>query len=532
GYPFFSSSFFFVVIAGLTARIALFDAIYSPNFQIFFSALNKDIRGRGKILIEGVIKPFAILAAGLFILFLYKKYPSGATVVLFIFSVFLVVLCILMRKSYTQSIARSLGDGREERLKEMLVSTGNGKEDNTLPLLKDFLDDQDPEIADFATASLAKLPGEEPVRLLWGRFTRADSGGRIRFMRILTPLYDLRYVRLYEAGLYDTDGNVVAASMEALISCGAPVDKGRFTKLLANVHPGVRAGAAAGLWKCSNPDERIMLEAVIRELLLSSEPGSLEAGIRAAAASAEPAIWNSLEHGLNTAVAYGGEYRKLAFEAAGAFNDPRTCRWLIKQAEHCEGADLDYVDKALSIHLHQHLSVIEEVFTSDSRRGRACAVRSLVLRREQPSEPLRRLLEDLLDLEVRLMLRYELYSSLLSDEHDGEKLLALAVRERRILHNRGNFFLIAAAIYPLSGLQSAANRISSINRHVRASALELLDSTTSIRAVKLFLRLSDKTAPEWIKETLRREWHEELPTRYLVLKVLADDDDNWIKSLA
>jgi hypothetical protein len=532
GYPFFGSSFFLVVIAGLTARIALFDAVYSPNFQIFFSALNKDIRGRGKILIEGVIKPFAILAAGLFILFIYKQYPTGATILLFCFAIFLVVLCVFMRKSYTQSIARSLGDGREERLKEMLLSSSGGHEDNTLPLLKDFLDDQDPEIADFATSSLAKLSGEEPVRLLWGRFTRADSKGRIRFMRILAPLNDLRYVRLYEAGLYDVDGDVLAASMEALISSGVPLDKNRFTKLLAHTHPGVRAGAAAGLWRTATPNERIILEAAIRELLISQEPGSLEAGIRAASASAEPTLWNSLESGLNVAVSYGGEYRKLAIESAGSFNDPRACKWLINRSSHCEGNDLDEIDQALSMHLLNHLGVIEEAFNSESQVARACVIRALVIKRTQPTEPLRRLLEDLLELEVHLMLRYELYSSLLEHEHDGERLLAEAVHEKRFRKNMGHFFLVAAAIYPAAGLQSAANRVGSINRHVRASALELLDSTSSLRPVKLFLRLCDKSSSEWIRETLRREWQDDIPTRYFVLKVLSEDEDNWIKSLA
>ncbi len=531
GYPFFGNLLFTTVLFGLTARIALFDAIYSPNFQIFFSALNKDIRGRGKILIEGLIKPFAILAAGLFILTFYESHPTGSLISLFVFSFVLIVICLLIKKSYTKSIAKSLGDGREERL-ETLLHSDKEKEENAIPFLQDFIEDTDTEIAEFATFTLASLSGDEPPKLLWGRFSRASESEKIHFLRVILPLKDMRYIRLYEAGLFSISGDVTATSLEAIIKLGIPIDTSRISRFVNSNHDGVRAAAAVALWKNGSASEKQMLQTVLREVLFASDTSYLKFGIRALAASSDSSLWPLLEMGLNRALLLGTDYTRIAIEAASSINDIRACRWLMTQIPLLEGTVLDLIDKHLSLYLHEYPELVEEAFNSPCAVLRIHTVKALVNRSKDNDEAITTLLEDLLETEVQLMFRYASYTSILLPESDGEKLLSDAVNERKISTNLSHFLMICAALYPNSGLKAAANRIKSINKHVRASALELLDNTTSIRPVKLFLKLIDKPDHSWIRDTLRKEWREETPTRLSVIKTLSEESDAWIRMLA
>lgn len=104
---------FWGTVSGLGLRIAVFDSFYSPNFQIFFSSLPKAIRGRGKIALEGVVKPVAMLLASLWLTLIIPKLPhSLETLVLIISSITMVFLTLLMRKQYTKSLTRYLSDFR------------------------------------------------------------------------------------------------------------------------------------------------------------------------------------------------------------------------------------------------------------------------------------------------------------------------------------------------------------------------------------------------------------------------------------
>lgn len=102
---------FWGTVAGLGFRIAVFDSFYSPNFQIFFSSLPKTIRGRGKIALEGAVKPIAMGLASLWLTLIMPRLPhSVATVVLLLSSITMVFLTLLMRRQYTKSLTRYLSD--------------------------------------------------------------------------------------------------------------------------------------------------------------------------------------------------------------------------------------------------------------------------------------------------------------------------------------------------------------------------------------------------------------------------------------
>jgi len=97
-YPFFGSMLFAIIVISLALRIATFDSIYSPNFQIFFSTLGKQIRGRGKIFVEGIIKPFAILSSGILIIVLFSRFIVPSIAILLILSSVLFWRSLLISK--------------------------------------------------------------------------------------------------------------------------------------------------------------------------------------------------------------------------------------------------------------------------------------------------------------------------------------------------------------------------------------------------------------------------------------------------
>jgi hypothetical protein len=57
-------------------RQVFYEAFFTPNYQIFFSAYSRKFRGRNKSLLEGTIKPVGIASAGFLIMLFHQRSPG------------------------------------------------------------------------------------------------------------------------------------------------------------------------------------------------------------------------------------------------------------------------------------------------------------------------------------------------------------------------------------------------------------------------------------------------------------------------
>ncbi len=102
-----SSSLKFSVLTGVQfLRHVLFELTFAPSYQMFFAAIVKEQRGRAKTLLEGVVKPAAILTSGAIIV---GKSTAADSVLMPVIAGGGMVLCtviLLLRRTYRAAMIR------------------------------------------------------------------------------------------------------------------------------------------------------------------------------------------------------------------------------------------------------------------------------------------------------------------------------------------------------------------------------------------------------------------------------------------
>jgi len=96
--------FFAFILIFYVFRQFLFECLFSANYQVFFSAFSRKFRGKGKLLLEGFVKPLGIAFAGGVILFLSDR-PMHYAFLAFC-SLLLIVFIFLLRKEYSHILLR------------------------------------------------------------------------------------------------------------------------------------------------------------------------------------------------------------------------------------------------------------------------------------------------------------------------------------------------------------------------------------------------------------------------------------------
>lgn len=176
---------FWGTVAGLGLRIAVFDSFYSPNFQIFFSSLPKAIRGRGKIALEGVVKPFAMIFASFWLTLIMPKLPHYLnTIILVASSLAMVFLALLMRKQYTKSLTRYLGDFKS---KGATTVTNLLKDHNVVQKIEATIASEPEEVQCYMIELLGDIDSQPALNVLIKLLNEGDEKLLPTILDTLTP---------------------------------------------------------------------------------------------------------------------------------------------------------------------------------------------------------------------------------------------------------------------------------------------------------------------------------------------------------
>ena len=136
-------SFFAAFMIVQFFRYVAFENAFSPIYQMFFAAVEKDKRGRAKTLLEGFVKPGSIITSGLILTVL----GSNTTAILLLIAVCGIVLiftAFFIRRTYSMSlIPESLLSLEPQKVIDEL----SGWDDQQLmSIIKEYAFSQDPDM--------------------------------------------------------------------------------------------------------------------------------------------------------------------------------------------------------------------------------------------------------------------------------------------------------------------------------------------------------------------------------------------------
>jgi len=263
-----TSQFFWVVVAGMGFRIAFFDAFFSPNFQLFFSGLARDVRGRGKLLIEGAIKPAAMMASGFVLLRVIAHLSLRIHVwIMIAMATAALVETIRLKSAYSRTLMRFLVGGSAKKPAELFDRFDFGGNDDILLSLVGLLDREDFEIRKFVVEVIASVGTDRAAGVLCERLGRADNRLRATIVLALGNFRSGFVEQTLFSSLGDTDNRVVANAVEALARGDVQRFRPAMEPLLAHPNHRVKANAIIALWPAVGEEERSRLRGMVRDMV-------------------------------------------------------------------------------------------------------------------------------------------------------------------------------------------------------------------------------------------------------------------------
>ncbi|HEX2958985.1 MAG TPA: hypothetical protein VHO70_19275, partial [Chitinispirillaceae bacterium] len=238
-----------IVIAGMGLRIAFFDSFFSPNFQIFFSSLPQQIRGRGKLTMEGVIKPCAMVLTGVWLMWADKQL-SLVMQSTFLLSIGMIVTwkawCI--RNRYAESLTSYLTGFSGVKASGLLPGEFNSSSE-VIRKLGERLNNGEYEIKKCIIELIASSPLPEATKILVEYFDHCDARMKSALLASIHGANQKELKNLIEKSLMDTDSRVVANAVTALAEISGSTMMQYVDNMLQHPDSRVRANTIYSAWK-------------------------------------------------------------------------------------------------------------------------------------------------------------------------------------------------------------------------------------------------------------------------------------------
>jgi AAA family ATP:ADP antiporter len=250
-----SYALFFTIVAAMGIRVAVFDAFFSPNFQLFFSSLPRELRGRAKLALEGVVKPVAICAAGLWLIIIAPRISFTLNMSICVFvAALLLTQTVRLKARYAASLIRFLSGVSRNSLLAGIVR--GGSTESLVAQVQRLFEEGDFETRKFIIDTLAVSGVPDLVALIIGQIRNGDPRIRATAVAALGTVAQKEAGQAIRACLNDGDALVVANAVTALGRSEAADAVALLEPFLSHPHGRVRAGAVVALWR-SGARERL-----------------------------------------------------------------------------------------------------------------------------------------------------------------------------------------------------------------------------------------------------------------------------------
>lgn len=483
---------FWAIIIGMGARIAMFDAFFSPNFQIFFSSLPRKVRGRGKLVIEGFIKPFAMVVAGCWLLWVVPVLTLKVHLMVMVLVAAGAVLQTLRLKSaYTRTLGRYLTGftgGKDTALFERFDLKGGA---NVVEFLAERLENEDFEVQKFIVEMLSSSATPEAVRVLCDQLHKGD--GKIR-ATVVAALGDCAGEAVVTEEvrrlLLSRDDRVVANAVLALVKCNPAHIVSYLTPLLNHAHNRVRANAILSIWPNVDESEQRELLSRIQRMLFSVAPTDCASALFVVGELQTDAAMEMLVDFCRETFIMESNSVMIVRQVVSALGKKRSETALDLLLQMSEAAPLKYRKHLIATLTSLVAELPEQVWlrkiVSGSARRRNSLARALLVKQSALSTAAAEVVRRVITNEIAAIGSEKVWLQKLRGTDVA--LLAYAVREEFIDVRLETILTLVALLDPSGGIHAVTPRINHTNAHVRARAFEVLENSGDVKSNRLVLR--------------------------------------------
>ncbi len=271
---------FFAFAGFQLLRHVMFENAFSPIYQMFFASVSRDKRGRAKTMLEGVIKPAAIISAGAVLLILPKA-PYGIPLTVILVSAAMIYIVTRVRKTYMEGLIPDLR--QDFQPSEILAQIGSRYDQKILSLVRSYSQSRDADLRALAVKILAHLGTRQALKIIREIFeNERDEAVREMVARSLTNFYWYDTRQFIDRLLGDPNSRLRANAIHSLngMNCAWKWRLRDAVRTSLFEHDmRVQIEAAQYLWQTGDPSERKIVDAFLCGLLGSKNANKRSAGL-------------------------------------------------------------------------------------------------------------------------------------------------------------------------------------------------------------------------------------------------------------
>jgi ATP:ADP antiporter, AAA family len=530
---------FVTIVVAMGVRIAVFDAFFSPNFQLFFSSLPQEMRGRAKVALEGVIKPSAILLAGLWLIGVAPRLTFAVNMsVCVLCAALLFVLTLRLKERYAESLLRFLSGISGRSLPAGIVRDGAAT--SLIKRVRHLFEEGDFEIRAFLMEELALSGAPELVSFVAEQARREDARIRATAVAALGGALQPGIRELICARLHDDDARVVANAVTALGRHGGADVVPLLEPFLSHPHARVRSNAVVALWKAGGRAHLPLFREPLERMLHSERPEECASALFALGEIDVPEAGKMV-------LAFTGTnewerarkahplYRQLVI-ALSKKNDPACIDVLLTLAEEANRTQRREIVAALA-------SMVEkgappgDLVTRAANRGQRCSlavVKSLYESRVRlPMETRRSLRALVRDLCAATSGMYDSLEELLPYARcAGVALFRQVLVEERIAVSEESMVYALSLLDDSNSVRPVVPLLFHYNPHIRGRAFEVLGAKGDTALNREVMNILDRRGGGGGEDGDRNVTPQRDASLSRLLSCYLSDADSWIRKCA
>ncbi len=528
---------FWGVVIGVGTRIAFFDSFFSPNFQIFFSSLPQNVRGRGKLSIEGVVKPAAMITAGVWLFLVAPRIPFLMQISLLLFlSVIMVLQTRRLKQKYTASLAQYLRGFKSKNTQLIRAINVSSKETLFLDLVENVLKKEEPNVKAYVIDMLATMNSTESISILIDYIPRADSKTRATIISALSGIRHPQAKDVFLRFLDDSDKRVVANCIDALSRYRSQEVFEKVERFLKDENPRIRANAVAALWNSATSERKEELALVLRHMMDMGYPLYSASALYAMGQIRFPNLVEELgSYYADHPDWVGGDktvWRQYVL-ALSSTGQRESVDVLLKISDVAGRKQRNQISTAIGLLMNRGVSTgyLISRLPGINYMQRGVLLKALHVRAFERGRDSLRVLQDIAGKEIRSIYSHWVAFDAVAREkpNPGLVLLQNSIMEECINESLRNLFYVASMLDGSGQIRRIVHRLFHTNERVRAQALEVLDNAGDFRTNRSIVKLLETSDPA-IHTTDARTLYKMKPRNYLsVVNEYAHCPNTWVR---
>ncbi|MFH1760325.1 MAG: hypothetical protein ABIA63_04415, partial [bacterium] len=535
-----TNMFFYLLTVGMGMRIALFDSIFSPNFQVFFTSLPKSIRGRSKILLEGMVKPVTIAFVGFMIIFIsrYGTELDGVILgILLFFSMCLVAVVFGLKREYARSITKYLGGDKLALVTSLSNVDFTSNQEGFITILHNALQDSDKDVQNFAISYLTKIGNDSSIAILMDEFHRRPMAEKHEMLEIMGECSNKAFYDFYKEVLAEDKPEVLGAVIIAIYRLNMSLSTEELLPYLYYPDIETKFKALVAVWNNSLEDRREKIFKYLTTVVSDLKPEELSIMFYAFGEIGDETFMPLIEGAVNLKSRYIYE-NKNVFNAlvvtCGKLPGSASLNMLIRLSSHLEPRNEIYFVNSFKLHFIRSFDALLKCLKADNLSIKLISAKAVAK------------------------------SSAIADENQRQAIYKIAMDELSNIYNNINivccfeksksdnrvFFLLKALYYEekeigkqilvkLMEILDKTGQIATVSgklfqqdKHHMANALELLENLGNPKITKWLIPLFENPDNNAIRELGKN--HFELSDLEVcgILRDIFNSGNKWLKSCA